>query len=217
MTLTRTQAQAYYDRFGKLQDMQAFYEDAALDDLVEHADFKSAQSVFELGCGTGRFALRLLTKCLPAAASYTGIDLSPTMVKIATERLAPYPERTRIIHSNGDIRFPLDDLSVDRVVSTYVLDLLPETEIHEAIDEAHRVLTSSGKLCLASLSTGFTFGSRIVSSVWQTVFNLRASLVGGCRPVKLVKFIDEQQWSIDHHKVISQFGVPSEILIASRK
>jgi hypothetical protein len=37
MVLTRSQAQRFYDRFGKKQDAQAFYEDAALDDLIAHA------------------------------------------------------------------------------------------------------------------------------------------------------------------------------------
>jgi hypothetical protein len=37
MALTRYQAQYFYDRFGKKQDIQAFYEDAALDNLIAQA------------------------------------------------------------------------------------------------------------------------------------------------------------------------------------
>lgn len=65
MVLTRSQARRFYDHFGAKQDSQAFYEDAALDDLMRHADCAQAQSVFEFGCGTGRFAAQLLTKHLP--------------------------------------------------------------------------------------------------------------------------------------------------------
>ena len=60
MVLTRSQAQTFYDRFGRKQDAQAFYEDGALDDLIDHAAFEQVEKVFELGCGTGRFASRLL-------------------------------------------------------------------------------------------------------------------------------------------------------------
>jgi ubiquinone/menaquinone biosynthesis C-methylase UbiE len=217
MTLTRDQAKTYYDRFGKKQDTQAFYEDAAIDTLIEHADFENAQAVFELGCGTGRFAVRLLTSYLSPSATYTGVDLSETMVTIAQQRLSLYSVRANVTQSDGSIHYPLADHSVDHVISTYVLDLLPETDIREAIAEAHRVLTPDGKLCLVSLSNGINFSSRMVCAIWNAVFNRRASLVGGCRPVQLTTYLDENSWSIDYHKVITQFAVPSEILIARPK
>ena len=215
MTLTRSQVQTFYNHFGKKQDTQAFYEDAALDTLIEHAAFDKAKAIFEFGCGTGRFAVRLLTSCLSPSATYTGVDLSETMVTIAQQRLSLHSVRASVTQSDGSIHYPLADHSVDRVISTYVFDLLPKTDIREAINEAHRVLTSEGKLCLVSLSYGINFSSRIVTAVWKNIFNLRASLVGGCRPINLLSYLDENNWSINYHKVISQYGVPSEILVAS--
>lgn len=217
MVLTRSQARSFYDRFGKKQDAQAFYEDAALDDLIAHAAFEQAEKVFELGCGTGRFAFRLLTKQLSPSASYLGIDLSQTMIDIAAQRISPYAERAKVVQSDGSLRFPLPDRSVDRVVSTYVLDLLSETDIRQASSEARRVLIPSGKLCLVSLTHGVTFASRIVCALWSAVFRLHAPLVGGCRPIRLDSFFDQQVWSVDYRNVVTQFGVPSEVLIASPK
>jgi ubiquinone/menaquinone biosynthesis C-methylase UbiE len=120
MVLTRSQAQRFYDRFGGKQDAQAFYENAALKDLIAHAAFEQAERVFELGCGTGRFALRLLGKHLSPSASYFGIDLSRTMIDLAERRISPYAKRARVVQSDGSMRFPLADHSVDRVVCTYV-------------------------------------------------------------------------------------------------
>jgi ubiquinone/menaquinone biosynthesis C-methylase UbiE len=217
MVLTRSQARTFYDRFGKKQDTQAFYEDAALDDLIAHAAFEQVEKVFELGCGTGRFASRLLTNCLSPSASYLGIDLSQTMIAIAEERVLPYKERARVSQSDGSMRFPLPDHSVDCVVSTYVLDLLPETDIRQAISEARRVLIPSGKLCLVSLTHGVTLASRVICELWSTIFRMRPSLVGGCRPILLVSFFNQHSWSIDYRNVVTQFGVPSEVLIASSK
>jgi ubiquinone/menaquinone biosynthesis C-methylase UbiE len=217
MVLTRSQARTFYDRFGKKQDTQAFYEDKALDDLIVHAAFEQAENVFELGCGTGRFASRLLTKHLSPSASYLGIDLSRTMISIAEQRLLLHGHRAKVAQSDGSMQFPLPDHSVDRVVSTYVLDLLSETDIHQAISEAFRVLMPSGKLCLVSLTQGVTFISRIVCGLWSAVFHLHASLVGGCRPILLDPFFDLQSWSIDYRNVVTQFGIPSEVLIASPK
>lgn len=177
MVLTRSQAQTFYDRFGRRQDAQAFYEDAALDDLIAHAAFEKANKVFELGCGTGRFAHSLLSKHLPPLAAYFGIDLSQTMIDIAAQRIAFYGERAKVARSDGSMRFPLFSRSVDRVVSTYVLDLLSDVDILEAISEAHRILIPSGKLCLVSLTNGVTFASRIVSTLWSAAFGLHAPLV----------------------------------------
>lgn len=215
MTLTRTQAKSYYDRFGKKQDAQSFYEDAALDALIAHAAFERSAAVVELGCGTGRFAVRLLSQHLPPAATYLGIDLSQTMIDIATPRLAPYKERAQAVCSDGSLNFQLADHSVDRVVSTYVLDLLPEADIRQVIAEAQRVLVPGGKLCLASLTVGVTFTSRMVATLWSGVFRINAAWVGGCRPLQLAGYLDKNRWAIDYQNVVTQFGVPSEVLVAS--
>ncbi len=217
MVLTRSQAQAFYDAFGKKQDAQRFYEDAAPDDLVAHARFEDAANVFEFGCGTGRFAFRLLERHLCASASYTGIDFSRTMTRIAEQRISPYAGRARIIQTDGSVHFPLPDRSADRFVSTYVFDLLSESDIRDGISEAHRALIPGGKLCLAGLTNGVTPASRIVSAVWRAAFRLNARMVGGCRPTELIPYLDRECWSIEYHRIVTQLGVPSEIVIASPK
>ena len=217
MVLTRSQAQTFYDRFGRKQDAQAFYEDAALDDLIAHAAFEQVEKVFELGCGTGRFASRLLAKHLSPSASYLGIDLSQTMIAIAQDRISPYKERANVSQSDGSMHFPLPDHSIDCFISTYVLDLLPEEDILQAISEARRMLMPGGKLCLVSLTQGVSFVSRIFIAVWSAVFRFRPSLVGGCRPIQLNSFFGQDSWSIKYCNVATRFGIPSEILITSPK
>ncbi len=217
MLFTRPQAKAFYDRFGSKQDAQAFYEDAPLDDLITHAAFDRCASVFELACGTGRLAQRLLSRHLPSSASYLGIDLSSTMVGLARRRIAPYAPRAQVALSDGAMVFPLPDHSVDRVVCVYLFDLLPEDDIRQAIAEAHRVLMPGGKLCLTSLSEGVTVASRIVTVLWSLAFRLHAPLVGGCRPLRLDAFFDQQSWSLERRNMVVKFGVPSEVIIASPK
>ena len=195
MILTPSQARKFYDRFGAKQDAQAFYEDAALDDLIAHGAFERATGIFEFGCGTGRFASRLLAKHLPPSATYYGIDISSTMIQIASRRIAPYGDRAKVTLSEGSVVFPLPDQSVDRVVSTYVFDLLPERDIPKLFSEAARVLMPTGKLCLASLTKGDAIASKLVSSLWSAVFHLHAPLVGGCRPVRLEPVIRQQSWN----------------------
>ena len=215
--LTSSEAQAYYDKFGKKQDSQGFYEDPALDDLITHAGFRTARKVFEFGCGTGKFAVRLLEEQLPSSATYLGCDVSPIMVGLATQRLSEYSERARVVRSDGTVLFPLPDNSVDHVVSSYVLDLLSANDTRLVFAEARRVLIPGGKLCLVSLTKGVTHLSRMVSFLWMTIFRVRASWVGGCRPISLEPYADSNGWQTEYRNVVTPFGVPSEVLVLSRK
>jgi SAM-dependent methyltransferase len=139
-TLTHAQARRAYDRIGSLQDTQAFYEDAATGRLLREGSFSSADSVFEFGCGTGRFARRLFDEQLSPTARYRGVDLSPEMVRLATRRLEPYAPRAEVALSEGGP--PVDEPSdhYDRFVSNYVFDLLSDEDMRSVVREAHRML-----------------------------------------------------------------------------
>jgi ubiquinone/menaquinone biosynthesis C-methylase UbiE len=215
--LSRSAARGYYDRFGKKQDSQSFYEDPALNDLTANAALQNIRSVFEFGCGTGKLAARLLENHLPSAAKYFGCDISPVMVDISRRRLAAYGDRARVTLSDGAIRFPCPDHSVDLVASTYVLDLLSESDIRRCFSEAHRVLIPGGEFCLASLTRGVTLLSRIISSLWMGLFRLNPAIVGGCRPICLESFADLREWRVVHKRVVTPFGVPSEVLILASR
>ncbi len=87
MTLARERVRAFYDRLGSRYDWWRCFEEPATRDLVRHAAFEAAGTVFELGCGPGRLARRLLERHLPETARYQGVDLSPAMVLL----LVPSP------------------------------------------------------------------------------------------------------------------------------
>jgi len=216
-TLSRPEARRVYDRIGAWQDTQAFYEDRAVAILLEHGEFASAHRVFEFGCGTGRFAARLLSDFLPEDARYRGVDLSPTMVGLARKRLAPYASRAEVVLTDGSPPTAEAAASHDRFVSNYVLDLLPEKEIAAVVREAHRILEPGGLLCLSSLSTGRGPLPRLFSRIWASVHTLSPSLVGGCRPLELLSWLPSAHWRVRHHAHLAPFGVPCEAAIAQRR
>jgi ubiquinone/menaquinone biosynthesis C-methylase UbiE len=94
--LDAARARRFYDRIGRWQDTQRFYEDAATARLIRAGEFTRARAVFELGCGTGRFAARLLADELPADARYLAVDVIPVMVRIARRRLARSESRAQV-------------------------------------------------------------------------------------------------------------------------
>jgi ubiquinone/menaquinone biosynthesis C-methylase UbiE len=214
-TLSHAAARALYDRIGRWQDTQRFYEDCATAELIARAAFAQAQSVFEFGVGTGRFAARLLRGHLPATARYRGIDISATMVALARERLASWGNRASVEQSDGSPRIPARDATVDRFVSTYVLDLLSSDDIAAVLSEAWRVLSPEGILCLVSATHGRTPVERLTMGVAARLHSLSPRLVGGCRAVDLSSFLEPARWRLLHHGVVSKWGVPSEVLVAS--
>lgn len=215
-TLSRDQARAHYDRFGAKQDSQGFYEDPAVDDVIVHAEFSGAQSVFEFGCGTGRFAETLLEHHLPPDAQYLGIDLSPRMVELARARLTRFKQRAEIRETDGSLLGSITSSSYDRFVSNYVFDLLSEKEIKNILTKAHRIVRVGGLLCLVSLSNGCSLGSRLVAKLLTTVNALRPSLIGGCRPIHLLDFLSPTIWQVRYSNQVAPYGIPSEVVVAEK-
>jgi len=211
-TLTPERAGHVYDRIGRVQDWQSFYESPAVDDLMAHADFEHARSVFELGCGTGAFARTLLDGVLPADATYTGVDVSAKMVQLSSERLRRFGDRAEVHRVDG--RPPLPGVSgrFDRFVGVYVFDLLSESLARRMLDEAGRMLAFGGRLCLVSLTHGTSRTSRVVCSLWNRAWKLSPSMVGGCHPIDLRLLLDG--WEIDHATVVTASAVPSQVIVA---
>jgi ubiquinone/menaquinone biosynthesis C-methylase UbiE len=203
-----------YDRIGRIQDWQRFYEGPAVADLVAHADFEHARSVFELGCGTGAMALTLLDEVLPGDATYSGVDVSTRMVQLASERLAQFDDRATVHLVDGRPPLPGQSDRCDRFVAFYVFDLLAEPLARELLAEAERLLTADGKLCLVSLTHGTTGPSRAVCSVWNRAWRLAPAMLGGCRPIDLLPLLD--RWEIEHTLTITAWAVPSQIVVATR-
>ena len=104
--VSHEQARRFYDRIGRGQDARPVSERRALDALAAQGDFGRAAAVVEFGCGTGRFAARLLRERLPDGATYLGVDVSPRMVALAGAALAPWPDRARVVLTDGDVRLP---------------------------------------------------------------------------------------------------------------
>ena len=218
MPLDAAAARRVYDRIGRLQDSQRLYEDAATRRLAELADFEGCGSVFELGCGTGRYAAHLLATRLPATATYVGVDVSPRMVALARERLARWSPRARVLLLEPPaLSLPVDDGVCDRFVSTYVFDLLSPDDARAVIAESARVLVPGGVLALVSLTHGTTPSSRIFSAGWQALAEHWPSLVGGCQPIDLRELIAGPAWSIVRCEVVVRVAVPSQVLIATRR
>lgn len=209
-------AREFYNRFGSKQDEQAWYEDKAINTLIGASRFSEAESIFEYGCGTGRFAEILFTQHLSKNATYFGIDISETMIELATERLSKFTPRVTLQLTEPPDMPSVENSGVDRFVSTYVLDLLSEADIGKSLVWASRVLRPNGLLCLAGITIGSGLISRMVMSAWRTVFAVNPGWVGGCRPVIIANRLKSTDWEIVFSDVIKSWGVASEVIVARK-
>jgi ubiquinone/menaquinone biosynthesis C-methylase UbiE len=99
--------------------------------------------ILEIGCGPGN-ALLGMREVLPAAR-LTGMDLSPFLLEMASDRL---PEHSaQLVHGDAT-GLPWPDATFDAVVSQHVLGHLPRAAATSAWEEAIRVLRPRGRLYL---------------------------------------------------------------------
>lgn len=216
-TINRDDVRRFYDKFGARQDRQAFYEDAAIDLMIKLGKFSGAQAVFELGCGTGRLAGRLLSDHLPVATRYAATDLSSTMVRLARDRLLPFGQRCQVYPSDGDFDFPSYGGPFDRFVTTYVLDLLSPAEIQDVFTNAHAAMVPGGLFCHAGLTEGVGPASKTTSAFWALIHRFKPILLGGCRPLVLAELVPTDGWRVIHREVVVSAAIPSEVVIAERR
>jgi len=207
----------FYDQFGARQDHQAWYEKPALDALVDHAGFDTCGHVVEFGCGTGQLAADCLARHLTGRAVWTATDASATMCRLAADRLARFGNRARVIHTDGSPALPVTDGDADRVVSTYVLDLMDKNDILTLLADAHRVLIPGGLLCLTGLTFGSTPLSRLTVALWRRIYRNNPVRVGGCRPLDMAQWLDPERWQMVTNQTVTARGlVPSAVVVAKR-
>jgi ubiquinone/menaquinone biosynthesis C-methylase UbiE len=213
--LGHTEVRKFYDAFGKKQDKQ-FYEERATNRLLENGEFDKASSIVEFGCGTGKLASRLLNEIVPDDCKYLGLDISQTMIRLCQDKINPFAKRAVCQQTNGEPVINIPDQSTDRFVSLYVLDLLSEEDTISLLREAQRILIPGGYLCLSSLTHGTTLVSNLVAFIWRWLYKLKPSIVGGCTPINLTRFLDKEKWEIRTDTVVVSYCVPSQVIIASR-
>ena len=212
--MSHEQARQFYDEFGARQDKQGWYEDPATEALTAAARFQTASSLLEFGCGTGRLAAALLGERLPQHCRYLGLDASTTMCGLARQRLEPWSQRVEVRQTDGTPQLPCPPASVDRVLTTYVLDLLSVADIDAFLAEAHRVLTPEGLLCTVGLTPGERGIARWVTALWRRIHRANPARVGGCRPLCLAELLPEQGWRVVHRELVVTWGLASEVLVA---
>jgi arsenite methyltransferase len=104
--------------------------------------------VLDLGCGAGADLLIAAQMTGPAGRAI-GVDMTPTMLDRARASAAEMGLANVELHESLIEALPLDDASVDVVISNGVIDLVPDKDA--VLDEIDRVLRPGGRLQLGDV------------------------------------------------------------------
>lgn len=200
---------AFYSRTGRLFEAWGRVVDSrARARVLQLCAVCDGDTVLEVGAGAGS-QLVALASANPSGRT-VGIDLAEGMLREARRRLAA----AGVTHAEvlrADAReLPLDDDSVDVVVSAYVLDILAWDDIRRALMEFCRVLRPGGRLVLCHV----TPGERRLHRLGDHLYGSGLPLTGNCRGVRLATFVAEHGFERITREYGAQFLLPSEIVTA---
>jgi malonyl-CoA O-methyltransferase len=134
-----------YDRWAEIYDSDGnpltALEEPEVDRLLGDV---TGLDVVDVGCGTGRHALRLAAR----GANVTAVDFSEGMLARAREK--PGAERIRwLVHDLTDLSLPLQSRAFDRVVSALVAEHIHE--LPALFWELGRLCREDGKILVTDM------------------------------------------------------------------
>jgi SAM-dependent methyltransferase len=141
-----------------------------------------------VGCGTGALSAAIVDHCSPS--SVTGVEPSEGFLKTARRHLAG----RAVLHQGSATAIPLDDASVDVVVSGLVLNFIPDHRA--ALAEMARVTDNGG--IIGAYVWDYAGKMELMRLFWDAVVQLNpdaASMDEGtrfplCRPEALVELFE---------------------------
>ena len=112
------------------------------------AEIKKGYVVLDLGSGAG-FDAFLASKKVGETGKVYGVDMTPEMIKKAQDNAKKYDYKN-VEFKLGDIEeLPLEDNSIDVILSNCVINLAPDKE--KVFKESNRVLKDGGKMFISDI------------------------------------------------------------------
>ena len=142
--LSKREIQAFYGAAAPVYDgatveFEAKAKGVALDAMAR----KPGETYLEVAVGTGNSVVQQVQQTGPEGI--VGIDLTPGMLSLTRERLAAAGAASLPLML-ADARFlPFPDDSFDCLFNSYMLDLIPTSEIDQIVSEFSRVLKPTGR------------------------------------------------------------------------
>lgn len=193
-----------YDTWGK------FTESKARDRCLELDQIKDGESVLEVAVGTG-LAFEQILKSNPSGHN-EGIDLTDEMLAKARTKAEELGIKNYNLKIGNAYNPDFPDKRFDLLINNYMFDLLPEADFEKVLLEFNRVLRPGGRLILVNMAKG----EHWYNHIWEALYKLKPSLLGGCRGVYLSPYLEKVGFQNIKREFISQYTWPSEVVFANK-
>jgi ubiquinone/menaquinone biosynthesis C-methylase UbiE len=178
-------------RAAKLYDLLAPVYARLLCPVLEAANARAVErlvggapeSALEIAVGPGQ-ALAALAR---AAKRVVGVDVSPAMLRRSRTRVREQGHDAHVARADA-LRLPFPGGTFDAVLSTFLLDVLPEADHGTMLAEMFRVLAPGGRAVLGALE----LPNPVVARAWMTVHRVAPDVLGGARPVGLMALLRDR-------------------------
>ncbi len=206
--LSPAAARRTYDRLAAYYDRFSFYEARAKELALQRLALAPGLRLLNVGLGTGMYHAEILAALAPGGMA-VGVDLAARMLAQARRRGAGL-----LAQADGGA-LPFAAASFDRLLCTYVLDLIAHAALPGWLAGFRRVLRPGGRMALLCLTEGVDLPSRGFVALWKAAYAVSPLVCGGCRPLQLSELACQVGFTQVAREVVVQWGVPSELLVAS--
>ena len=214
VTRSKSEARTAYDRMSRMYNLLAGSSEAPLmQQGLEMLAVREAESVLEIGCGTGK-AMSALGAQVGGMGQVHGIDLSRGMLRVAHDMLAKtdLPHRMTLVEGDG-AWLPYQNASFTAVFLSFTLELFDTPEIPLVLAECRRVLIPSGRLGVVSMLKTAHPGWVVRLYEW---FHAHLPSFVDCRPIEVHTLIQTAGFRLDNLQTRSMWGLPVEVVLAKK-
>ncbi len=214
VTRSKAEAAASYNRLSRWYDWIAGSTERKYRDLGLHLlHAQEGESILEIGYGTGH-CLLALAKTVGPQGKVAGIDISPGMRQVASQRLQSAGVAPWIDLRVGDAaQLPFEPNSFQAVFMSFTLELFDTPEIPLVMEQCYRVLHPGGRLGLVVMVRQGKPG--IAIRMYEWAHEHWPALVD-CRPIQAREALQEAGFHLEITRPLKMWGLPVEIILAKK-
>jgi demethylmenaquinone methyltransferase/2-methoxy-6-polyprenyl-1,4-benzoquinol methylase len=211
---SKNEARRTYNRLSSFYDLLSGSSEAALIQLGLHMlDVQVGESILEIGPGTGTTLVELASR-VGTPGSVVGIDLSPGMLHRTQARVNQAGAYRIVLLVEGDgCLLPYPCGIFNAIFIAFTLELFDTPEIPVVLAECRRVLKPGGRLGVVAMQKNDHPNWIVRLYEW---FHKAFPSVVDCRPVDARTLIASAGFKVEINQVKSMWGLPVELVAASK-
>jgi phosphatidylethanolamine/phosphatidyl-N-methylethanolamine N-methyltransferase len=140
------------------------------------------QNIVDLGVGTGRAFSELKKQ---SSARVTAVDISGKMLAMARKEAHLVGAEASMVQADV-VRLPFQNGVFDAVLSTFLVNLIPNKMVPDALTEMVRVVAPGGRFVIGHLDVEST----LLRSLWHLADEIVPDTFGIMRPINMNEFYE---------------------------